>query len=91
MLQNMSVPAGDGLNIKREEDFSKWYWQLITKSHLIDICELSGFYILLPNSIDIWDNIKKEFDDIIKKNDVRNAYFPIFVSESALTKEKEHV
>ena len=86
-----SVPAGDGLNIKKDEDFSKWYWQVITKTHLIDTCDLSGFYILLPNTMDIWDNLRKEFDAIIKQHGVRNAYFPLFVPESALTKEKHHI
>ena len=87
----MSVPAGDGLSVKREEDFSKWYWQVITKAHLIDNCELSGFYVLLPGAIDIWENIKREIDVNIKRHGVKNAYFPLFVSESALTKEKDHI
>lgn len=86
-----TVPAGDGLNVTREEDFSKWYWQVITKTHLVDTCDLSGFYILLPNTMDIWDIIRKEFDAIIKQRGVRNAYFPVFVPESALTKEKHHI
>jgi len=87
----MSVPRGDGLSVKKEEDFSKWYWQIVTKGRLIDNSELQGFYVLLPNTMDIWENIKREFDILIKKQGIRNAYFPLFVSETKLIKEKDHI
>jgi prolyl-tRNA synthetase len=51
----------------------------------------SGCYILRPWSYTIWDTIKDWFDSRIRKMGVQNCYFPLFVTESALTKEKDHV
>ncbi|EGR33982.1 prolyl-tRNA synthetase family protein, putative [Ichthyophthirius multifiliis] len=79
------------LTVKKEEDLSEWYKQIITKSELIEYYDVSGCYILRPNAYTIWENIQKFFDNLIKQNDVQNAYFPMFVTEKALNKEKEHV
>lgn len=76
---------------KKEEDFSTWYSDTIIKSEMIDYYEISGCYILRPWSYSIWEIIQKYFDDKIKEIGVENAYFPLFVSERALNKEKDHV
>lgn len=80
-----------GIEVKKDEDLSEWYKQVITKSELIEYYDISGCYILRPNAYAIWEVIQRFFDDIIKTFDVQNAYFPMFVTEKALNKEKEHV
>ena len=64
---------------------------MITKAELIAYYEVSGCYILLPNSYSIWEQIQSFFDSEIKKLDVQNVYFPVFVSKRALEAEKDHV
>jgi prolyl-tRNA synthetase len=75
----------------KHEDFAEWYSETITKSEMIDYYEISGCYILRPWSYAIWEIIQKFFDDKIKEIGVENAYFPLFVSERALNKEKDHI
>lgn len=80
-----------GLSVKKDEDFSLWYTQVITLSEMIDYSDISGCYILRPWSFFIWEQIQKFFDAEIKKLGVKNTYFPMFVSEKALNMEKDHV
>jgi bifunctional glutamyl/prolyl-tRNA synthetase len=80
-----------GLEVKKEENFSEWYSQVIKKSEMIEYYDVSGCYILRPWSYSIWDMIKGFFDAEIKKLGVENVYFPIFVSKSALEREKTHI
>ncbi len=80
-----------GLTSTKEEDFSEWFTQLIQKAELIEYSEVSGCYILRPNAYFIWETAQAYFDQLIKKDGVKNAYFPLFIPESLLTKEKEHV
>ena len=58
---------------------------------MIDFYDISGCYILRPWSYSIWEQIQSFLDGLIKTLGVQNAYFPIFVSERALTAEKDHV
>lgn len=58
---------------------------------MIEYYDVSGCYILRPWSYSIWESIKDFFDKEIKKMGIENTYFPLFVSEKALTKEKDHV
>jgi bifunctional glutamyl/prolyl-tRNA synthetase len=58
---------------------------------MIEYYDVSGCYILRPWAFSIWETIKNFLDGEIKKLGVENCYFPIFVSQSALEKEKEHV
>lgn len=76
---------------KSEKTFSDWYSDVITKSDMIDYYEISGCYILKPWSYEIWEEIQKTFNDKIKAIGVKNCYFPMFVSQDALEKEKDHV
>ncbi|XP_035682463.1 bifunctional glutamate/proline--tRNA ligase-like [Branchiostoma floridae] len=80
-----------GLEAKKEENLSDWYSQVITKSEMIEYYDVSGCYILRPMSYSIWEKIKDFFDAEIKKMGVDNVYFPIFVSQSALEREKTHI
>lgn len=58
---------------------------------MIDYYDISGCYILRPRSYFIWEQIQNHFDSGIKELDVQNCYFPMFVSQAALEKEKEHL
>jgi prolyl-tRNA synthetase len=80
-----------GLTVKKSEDISEWYTQVIQKSELIEYTNVSGCYILRPSSYSIWESIQKFFDGKIKDDGVKNAYFPLLIPESLLNKEQEHV
>ncbi|CAH3119198.1 unnamed protein product [Porites lobata] len=80
-----------GLEAKKEENLSDWFSQVITKSEMIEYYDVSGCYILRPWSYAIWERIKDFFDEEIKKLGVENVYFPMFVSQAALEKEKTHI
>ncbi|XP_077445865.1 bifunctional glutamate/proline--tRNA ligase isoform X1 [Stigmatopora argus] len=80
-----------GLEAKKEENLADWYSQVITKAEMIEYYDVSGCYVLRPWSFAIWESIKEFFDREIKKLGVENCYFPMFVSQAALEKEKTHI
>ena len=80
-----------GLEVKKEENFSEWYSQVLIKAEMIEYYDVSGCYVLRPWSFAIWEAIKEWFDREIKLLGVENAYFPLFVSQAALCKEKTHI
>ncbi|MFP4118186.1 MAG: proline--tRNA ligase, partial [Candidatus Woesearchaeota archaeon] len=80
-----------GINVKKDDDVNQWYSDLIQKSGLIEYSDVSGCYILRPKSQFIWDTIRDFMDSRIKRKGVKNVSFPLFIPESLLTKEKEHV
>lgn len=87
----MSKKNTQGITVSKEKDFSEWFTQLIQKAELIEYSQVSGCYILRPNAYYIWEKVQKYFDHLIKKDGVKNVYFPLFIPESLLVKEKEHV
>uniref|UniRef100_A0A673BL06 Bifunctional glutamate/proline--tRNA ligase n=1 Tax=Sphaeramia orbicularis TaxID=375764 RepID=A0A673BL06_9TELE len=80
-----------GLEARKEENLADWYSQVITKAEMIEYYDVSGCYVLRPWSFAIWEAIKDFFDREIKKLGVENCYFPMFVSQAALEKEKTHI
>uniref|UniRef100_A0A4W4HEV4 Bifunctional glutamate/proline--tRNA ligase n=1 Tax=Electrophorus electricus TaxID=8005 RepID=A0A4W4HEV4_ELEEL len=80
-----------GLEAKKEENLAEWYSQVITKAEMIEYYDVSGCYVLRPWAYAIWESIKDFFDGEIKKLGVENCYFPMFVSQAALEKEKTHI
>lgn len=79
-----------GITTHREDNFSEWFIQVLTKAELIDYTDISGCYVFRPNSYAIWEYIQALFDSRIKKDGVKNAYFPCFVSERALKAEEDN-
>ncbi len=79
------------ITVKKEDDLSEWYTQVITKADLIDYTKVSGCVVYKPNSYQIWEKIKDFVDGKFKKIGIKNAYFPLFIPESLLAKEEEHV
>lgn len=80
-----------GITVDKELDFPGWYQQVLTKAEMLDYYDVSGCYILRPNSYSIWERIQRFFDDRIKTLGVKNAYFPMFVSSRVLEREKDHI
>ncbi|KRY30896.1 Bifunctional glutamate/proline--tRNA ligase [Trichinella spiralis] len=80
-----------GLETTKEGNFSEWYSQVITKAEMIEYYDISGCYIIRPWAFAIWEAIQAWLDRQIKLMDVANCYFPMFVSQAALEREKSHV
>lgn len=74
-----------------DEDFGKWYTDIVKKADLIDYSSVKGCVILRPYGYAIWENIQRLLDARFKETGVENVYMPLFIPESLLTKEKEHV
>lgn len=74
-----------------ETDFAQWYTDVVKKAELIDYSSVRGCMILRPNGYAIWENIQKELDRRFKETGVENVYMPMFIPESLLQKEKDHV
>jgi len=77
--------------IKKSEDFSGWYQDVILKSEMADYTPVKGCMVIRPYGYATWENIQSALDKMIKELGVKNAYFPLFIPESLLKKEKEHV
>ncbi|MCK9595666.1 proline--tRNA ligase [Candidatus Pacearchaeota archaeon] len=81
----------EGITIKKDENFSEWYQQLILKAGLADYSSVSGCIVFKPESYQIWEKIVAECNKEFKKVRIKNCYFPLFIPEKAFEKEKEHV
>lgn len=80
-----------GITVDKLKDFSNWYSQVCVKGEMLDYYDVSGCYILRPNSYFVWETIQDWFNQRIRKMGVQNAYFPMFVSQKVLEKEKDHI
>ncbi len=74
-----------------DEDFAKWYTDIVKKADLIDYSSVKGCMIIRPYGYAIWENIQKILDTRFKETGVENVYMPMFIPESLLKKEKDHV
>ncbi len=79
-----------GVTVKKSENFSEWYTQVILKSELADYAPVKGCMIFRELSYAIWEKIQEIFDTKIKATGHKNVYFPLFIPESFLKKEAEH-
>ena len=75
----------------RSQDFSKWYLDVVRKAELADYSPVKGCMVIRPYGYAIWELIQQALDSRIKATGHVNAYFPLFIPESLLTKEAEHV
>ena len=75
----------------REEDFAQWYTDVVTKAGLVAYSTVKGCTILKPAGYAIWENIMHELDARFKATGVENVAMPLFIPESLLQKEKDHV
>jgi prolyl-tRNA synthetase len=74
-----------------DDDFAQWYTDVVTKADLIDYSSVRGSMIIRPYGYALWDNIKNELDTRIKETGHENVYMPLFIPESLLQKEKDHI
>ena len=74
-----------------EEDFTQWYTDVVKKAELMDYSSVKGCMIFKPNGYAIWENIQKNMDAMFKEAGVENVYMPMFIPESLLQREKDHV
>lgn len=74
-----------------EEDFAKWYTDVCIKAELVDYASVKGCMIIRPYGYAIWENIQREMDSRFKATGHENVYMPLFIPESLLQKEKDHV
>jgi prolyl-tRNA synthetase, family I len=72
-------------------DFAQWYTDIVKKAELIDYATVKGCMIIRPYGYAIWENIQKDLDYRFKETGHENVYMPMFIPESLLQKEKEHV
>ena len=74
-----------------DEDFAKWYTDIVKKADLIDYSSVKGCMIIRPYGYAIWENIQRILDGRFKETGHENVYMPMFIPESLLNKEKDHV
>ena len=74
-----------------DEDFARWYTDVITKTEMVDYAPVKGFMVIRSYGYGLWENIQSAFDKEFKKTGHKNMYFPLLIPESYLNKEKEHV
>ena len=75
----------------QSEDFPKWYQDVIAKAELADNGPVRGTMVIRPYAYAIWERVQAELDERIKATGAQNAYFPLFIPESYLKREAEHV
>src|SRR6187431_2248915 len=75
----------------QSQDFGKWYLDVVRRAELADYSPVKGCMVIRPYGYAIWELIQKHFDAEFKRTGHENAYFPLFIPESLLTKEAEHV
>jgi len=80
----------EGITVKKSENFSEWYTQVVLKSGLTDYGPVQGSIVFREYSYEIWEKIQEVFNKMIKISGHRNVYFPMLIPESFLKKEAEH-
>ncbi len=77
--------------VDQEDNFSKWYNQVIRKAELADYAPVRGCMIIRPYGYALWENLQRNLDARFKETDVENAYFPLLIPRSFFEREAEHV
>jgi len=81
----------EGLTVKKEENFTEWFVQLMIKADLADYTDVSGCIVFKPSAYEMWEKMVSETDKEFKKIGIKNAYFPLFIPEKLLSQEADHV
>ena len=76
---------------KRSEDYSKWYNELVVKADMAENSGVRGCMVIKPYGFAIWEKMQAQLDKMFKETGHENAYFPLFIPKSYLTKEASHV
>lgn len=92
MTKNPEQGGGQVTEITpQSEDFSRWYLDVVRKAELADYSPVKGCMVIRPYGYAIWELIQRQLDDRFKATGHVNAYFPLFIPESLIMKEAEHV
>jgi prolyl-tRNA synthetase len=83
--------ADDKKLTTRSEDFSAWYNEVVLKAELADYSPVRGCMVIRPRGYGIWERMQQQLDTMFKDTGHENAYFPLFIPESFLKKEAQHV
>ena len=75
----------------QSDDFPKWYQDVVAKAEMAENGPVRGTMVIRPYGYAIWERMQRELDDRIKEAGAKNAYFPLFIPESYLRKEAQHV
>jgi prolyl-tRNA synthetase len=73
------------------KQFAEWYQEIIVKAGFVDASPTRGSFVIRPYGYALWENIQKYIDTRIKDMGVENAYFPLLIPKSFLTKEEKHI
>ena len=76
---------------KRSENYSQWYNDLVLKADLAEQSAVRGCMVIKPYGYAIWEKIQRQLDDMFKATGVVNAYFPLLIPKSYLSREADHV
>src|SRR5437762_8763882 len=83
--------ADDKKLTKRSEDFSAWYNEVVLRAELADYSPVRGCMVIRPRGYGIWERMQHQLGTMFKDTGHQNAYFPLFIPESFLHREAEHV
>jgi len=77
--------------ISKEQDYSQWYNELVVKADLAEHSEVRGCMVIKPHGFGVWEKMKEALDKMFKETGHQNAYFPLLIPKSYLSKEAKHV
>ena len=87
----MAKQAGNAISPTRAEDYPEWYQQVVKAADLAETSPVRGCMVIKPWGYAIWENMQRELDRRFKETGHRNAYFPLFIPQSFLQREADHV
>ena len=76
---------------KRSEDYSQWYLDVVKEAQLAEHSPVRGSMVIRPTGMALWENMRNALDQMFKDTGHENAYFPLFIPKSFLSKEAQHV
>ena len=79
-----------GITVKKSENFSEWYTQVVIKAQLADYAPVKGLIVLRPYGYSIWESLKLSLDQKLKNTGHENGFLPVLIPESLLSKESDH-
>lgn len=83
-------PEAPGITVKKDENFSEWYTQVVLKAGLADYAPVKGFIVLRPYGYAIWESIRDILNSRFKETGHQNGFLPVLIPEGLLSKEKNH-
>jgi len=90
MADKKEAKEEKGITVKKNDNFSEWYIELVQKAELADYAPIKGFMVIRPHAYSIWENIQNYFNNFLKNEGVKNAYFPLLIPDSFFKKEAKH-